>query len=137
MRRIVKYTYNVQHSDVKLSPAWIQWLRHTREQAPSIEEQQQDIVRQEQIKLLAAKADAKWAAQPSYLLPPDQQASPGADLEKMAKLALPQQARDSPATTSGNGGNVDAKQPPKPSPWRKASKTMDEPEPWSPKTMKR
>jgi NADH dehydrogenase [ubiquinone] 1 alpha subcomplex assembly factor 2 len=32
-----------------------------------LQEQAQDIVRQEQLKILAAKADAKWASKKSYL----------------------------------------------------------------------
>jgi NADH dehydrogenase [ubiquinone] 1 alpha subcomplex assembly factor 2 len=45
-----------------VSPAWHQWLRHTREQPPSIQEQQGDVVRQAQLKVLAAQADARWEA---------------------------------------------------------------------------
>lgn len=50
--------------------SWIQWLRHTRYEAPTISEQRLDVHRQAQIKQLAAQADARWAAQVSYLQPP-------------------------------------------------------------------
>ena len=46
---------------------WIQWLRHTRHEPPSINEQQLDEIRQAQMKELAARADARWAAKPSAL----------------------------------------------------------------------
>ena len=52
---------------------WHQWLRHTRIDAPSIQEQQFDVIRQDRIKVLAAEADARWASQPSYLDAPNKQ----------------------------------------------------------------
>ncbi|KAI9735706.1 MAG: hypothetical protein M1818_006314 [Claussenomyces sp. TS43310] len=69
MRRIVHYPSTVYYSDVpgKISPAWHQWLRHTRQEPPSLTEQSQDLVRQANLKVLAAEADARWAAKPSYL----------------------------------------------------------------------
>ncbi|KAK4165339.1 NADH-ubiquinone oxidoreductase assembly factor N7BML [Cladorrhinum sp. PSN259] len=57
----------VHPSDIKISPAWHQWLRHTRSQPPSLDEQQADVIRQERIKALAAQADARWAAKPGYV----------------------------------------------------------------------
>jgi NADH dehydrogenase [ubiquinone] 1 alpha subcomplex assembly factor 2 len=49
------------------SAQWVQWLRHTRFEPPSINEQQLDEIRQAQMKDLAARADARWAAKPSAL----------------------------------------------------------------------
>ncbi|TLS24882.1 hypothetical protein PpBr36_08935 [Pyricularia pennisetigena] len=69
-RRIVKFPSSTHYSDVKVSPQWSQWLRHVREHPPSLEEQQQDLVRQQRMKLLAAEADARWKAKPSVLDPP-------------------------------------------------------------------
>lgn len=73
MRRIVQYPSNTQYSDVQghISPAWHQWLRHTRNEPPSLTEQSQDLVRQRNLKILAAQADARWAAKPTYLDAPD------------------------------------------------------------------
>jgi len=67
MRRIVEYPSSVQYSDIKISPQWHQWLRHTRQDAPSIAEQSQDLIRRKNLKILAAEADARWAAKPSVL----------------------------------------------------------------------
>lgn len=68
MRRIVKYpSRSVHYSEIKISPQWHQWLRHTRADPPSITEQSQDLLRQENLKILAAEADARWAAKPSFL----------------------------------------------------------------------
>ena len=44
---------------------WHQWLRYTREEAPSIQELRRDVARQIRLKELAAAADARWAAQKS------------------------------------------------------------------------
>lgn len=72
-RRIVEYPGGVYHSDVNVPPQWAQWLRQTRFEAPTIQEQQQEVLRQERIKMLAAQADARWAAKPSAVDAPDKQ----------------------------------------------------------------
>jgi NADH dehydrogenase [ubiquinone] 1 alpha subcomplex assembly factor 2 len=51
----------------------MQWLRHTRFEPPSVVEQQQDMRRQEQMKMLAQQADERWASKPSALDSPDKQ----------------------------------------------------------------
>ncbi|KAI5465757.1 hypothetical protein BGZ63DRAFT_400203 [Mariannaea sp. PMI_226] len=70
-RRIVNYPRSTHYSQVKVSPQWHQWLRHTRRDPPTIEEQQSDVVRQEQIKALAAQADARWEAKPKVMEAPE------------------------------------------------------------------
>jgi hypothetical protein len=67
MRRIVQYPPATHYSDLNISPQWHQWLRHTRREPPSIAEQSQDLIRQENLKVLSAQADARWAAKPSFL----------------------------------------------------------------------
>lgn len=59
---------------VTVPPAWHQWLRHTRASPPTLDEQRAEVARQARIKLLAAEADARWAAKPR-LLGPDTQGS--------------------------------------------------------------
>lgn len=66
-RRIVEYPRNTHHGDVTVSPAWHQWLRNTRQAPPSLQEQTADVARQERMKVLAAQADARWAAKPSLV----------------------------------------------------------------------
>ena len=66
-RRILQSDPKIQFSDVEISPSWHQWLRHTRPDPPSIQEQQQDVMRQQQLKHLAAAADARWANKPSVM----------------------------------------------------------------------
>ncbi|KAJ9155129.1 hypothetical protein NKR23_g2248 [Pleurostoma richardsiae] len=69
-RRIVKYARATPYADVKVSPQWHQWLRHTRPDPPSLDEQAADVARQEQLKVLAAAADARWAAKESLVQAP-------------------------------------------------------------------
>ncbi|KAF2110725.1 hypothetical protein BDV96DRAFT_198910 [Lophiotrema nucula] len=72
-RRIVKYARWTHHGDVNVPPQWMQWLRHTRFEPPSINEQRADVFRREQMKVLAAEADARWASKPSAMDAPDKQ----------------------------------------------------------------
>ncbi|CAM1505518.1 Fc.00g111550.m01.CDS01 [Cosmosporella sp. VM-42] len=66
-RRIVNYPRSTYLSSVKVSPLWHQWLRHTRQEPPSLDEQQGDVVRQARMKFLAAEADARWEAKPRVM----------------------------------------------------------------------
>ncbi|KAH7093227.1 hypothetical protein FB567DRAFT_587667 [Paraphoma chrysanthemicola] len=72
-RRIAKYSRDTHYGDVQVSPSWMQWLRHTRFDAPTLTEQQQDVMRQDRMKVLASQADARWASKPSALDAPDKQ----------------------------------------------------------------
>ncbi|KAL8927017.1 MAG: hypothetical protein Q9208_002562 [Pyrenodesmia sp. 3 TL-2023] len=66
-RRILKQNPRIPYSDIKIPVQWHQWLRYTRPAAPSIQELQIDVERKEQLKQLAAAADARWASKPSVL----------------------------------------------------------------------
>ncbi|KAH7395887.1 hypothetical protein BKA64DRAFT_72064 [Cadophora sp. MPI-SDFR-AT-0126] len=81
MRRIVQYPPSTHYSEIKISPQWHQWLRHTRREPPSLLEQSQDLVRQRNLKILAAQADARWAAKPSFLDAPPERSQPVPALE--------------------------------------------------------
>ncbi|KAK4556533.1 hypothetical protein LTR86_006104 [Recurvomyces mirabilis] len=74
-RRIVKYSNTPHYADVKISPQWHQWLRHTRPSAPTLQEQQYEVSRQESMKILAARADERWNSMPSYLDSPSKNLS--------------------------------------------------------------
>ncbi|ORY07652.1 hypothetical protein BCR34DRAFT_489283 [Clohesyomyces aquaticus] len=90
-RRIIKYSRWTHYGDVNVGPLWMQWLRHTRFEPPSLAEQQANVVRQQQIKVLAAQADARWASVPSVLDAPVKQQpaqmlesrDPGAGIRQM------------------------------------------------------
>jgi NADH dehydrogenase [ubiquinone] 1 alpha subcomplex assembly factor 2 len=71
VRRMVKTPRTTHYGEVVVSPAWHQWLRHTRDAPPSVDEQRTDVLRQDRMKVLAAEADARWAAKPGYLDGPE------------------------------------------------------------------
>nr|POF01273.1 nadh-ubiquinone oxidoreductase assembly factor n7bml [Quercus suber] len=82
LRRIVKYSSGgfrgrrMDYADVKISPQWHQWLRHTRDPPPTIQEQQYEVSRQANMRQLAAKADERWKSIPSYLDAPKTKQQP-------------------------------------------------------------
>ncbi|KAG5418549.1 hypothetical protein I9W82_004077 [Candida metapsilosis] len=43
-----------------IPPQWLQWLRRTRFDAPSLDELVSDQLRQQRLKILAQQADQKW-----------------------------------------------------------------------------
>lgn len=43
-----------------IPPPWLQWLRRTRSEPPSVHELMAEMVRQNNVKELAQKADQKW-----------------------------------------------------------------------------
>ena len=57
----------ISYSDIDIPPQWHQWLRYTRPTAPSLQELQHDLIRQQQLKRLATQADERWASKPSVL----------------------------------------------------------------------
>lgn len=50
---------------------WLQWLRHTRSEAPTLEEQEADAQRQVELKQLVQLADDRWNSKQSYLDSPN------------------------------------------------------------------
>ncbi|KAH8597911.1 hypothetical protein B0O99DRAFT_70060 [Bisporella sp. PMI_857] len=83
MRRIAEYPSGTHYSEVNISPQWHQWLKHVRQEPPSIQEQTMDVIRQRNLKVLAAQADARWEAKGSFLEKPKQaRVSLPGDLER-------------------------------------------------------
>lgn len=135
---------------------WIQWLRHTRSDPPTIAEQQLDEIRQAQLKQLAAAADARWAAKPSALDPPPQP-EPAPQLQPRDPAAnAPQtepEEREGVRNVAGAPNEVKAsmeeqekvdkgrfkgeKKEKTPSPWDEAKSQEWQPAPWTPKIARR
>jgi len=106
MRRICHPKSTTQYSEINISPQWHQWLRHTRMEPPSLTEQSQDLVRQRNLKTLAAEADARWAAKPSFLDAPvkDDTPQPVHDLTNQATNAQYAKSADKKGARSVVGG---------------------------------
>ncbi|KAL5113668.1 hypothetical protein ACEQ8H_008455 [Pleosporales sp. CAS-2024a] len=126
-RRVAKYSPSTHYGDVNVSPSWMQWLRHTRSHPPSLAEQQHDLMRQERIKMLAARAEERWASQPSVLDAPDKQ-QPAPMLQSRdphSRLGHTSDAPKAPRNTPKNQV--------KDSPWNQAEPTKDwQPQAWTP-----
>ncbi|KAJ5349786.1 hypothetical protein N7541_007513 [Penicillium brevicompactum] len=133
MRRIVRFDPKTHFSDVQVTPQWHQWLRHVREHPPSIQEQQQDLVRQAQMKELARLADERWASKPSFLDKPNTQPAPPQVNDVPA--APKEQASVSPEATL-DPKPASTEKAPKENPWKNASNANPgaewQPEAWSP-----
>ncbi|KAI0964925.1 hypothetical protein F4678DRAFT_364957 [Xylaria arbuscula] len=82
-RRLVHYPRSTPYSEVKVPPAWHQWLRYQRADAPTMTEQIAELQRQARIKVLAAEADARWEAKGSLL------DMPGASTTAKATTPIP------------------------------------------------
>lgn len=109
MRRIVKCPPRTHPGDVVIPPAWHQWLRQTRATAPTLGEQHADVARQMRIKVLAAEADARWAAKPSLSDPPPSQqaaeSTPGAS--DVSADGAGDAARKAPETSAADAPGAD------------------------------
>ena len=121
-RRIVQGHRKTHHSDVKISPQWHQWLRRTRADPPSIQEQIADVQRIEQMKHNARLADERWAAKAKYIAKPEP--TPTVTAPPMNGVA---QARPPPSEQkTKNTAEME-------DPWAKASETGSNPgATWSP-----
>lgn len=64
-------------------PQWLQWLRRTRNEAPTLQELINDQIRQQRIKVLAQQADERWYTE-KQRLEQEQQLKLEAELKKVA-----------------------------------------------------
>lgn len=63
-------------------PQWLQWLRRTRNEAPTLQELVSDQIRQQRIKILAQQADQRWYME-KQRLENDQRIKLEAELKKV------------------------------------------------------
>lgn len=126
----MKYPSSTHYSEVKVPPLWHQWLRHQREEPPSLAEQTQDVARQARIKLLAAEADARWDAKPSLSDMPVREPKQALPASDTAGAERPQE-RVAPGDAADAGRKEkDVKE----DPWKRASGPSEnwQPKAWSP-----
>lgn len=107
-----------------------------RQNAPTIEEQQYDLVRQAQMKQLARLADERWASKPSYLdKPQTQQPAPATKTSDDTVNAAHESGGAAPEHDAGV--ETEKQQPAeKGDPWAKARGAPGEnwqPDSWTPK----
>ncbi|KAL9040032.1 MAG: hypothetical protein Q9214_004637, partial [Letrouitia sp. 1 TL-2023] len=66
-RRILQQNPRVPYADIQIPPQWHQWLRYTRPTPPTLQEQRDDMLRQERLKVLVQRADERWRSKPSLM----------------------------------------------------------------------
>ncbi|KAH9947506.1 hypothetical protein B0H21DRAFT_738327 [Amylocystis lapponica] len=139
-KRVVKYSqgrdmWHYVAGERRLAVQWTSWLTHTRPDAPTLEELQADAERQRRV-LLNESARQIAAAQ---------------DVPRVATESAPVASTQTPQEQPGssfNFGASGASEPPKPESQQKSdfvrsdgqrrpAQPADEPQPWSPKTMRR
>lgn len=147
---MINYLHTLTAADIFLArPAqWHQWLRYVRPEPPTMLEQQQDLIRQSQMKELARLADERWASKPSFLdKPKTQQQNPRIDSTPNSQLGTDVDG----STISNNDGRSnaqnaattetpDSKPRKEENPWAKTdTKTPGEgwqPDSWAPKSQR-
>ena len=123
---------------------WHQWLRYVRPEAPTIQEQQNELIRQAEIKHLARLADERWAEKPSYLdKPQEQQTGPAMQASDPTYRNGPTHKEDRVGVKDAVGTAAELEEvgkKKKKNPWTKALGGPSEkwqPESWTPGTPKR
>lgn len=94
-------------------PQWLQWLRRTRQYAPTLQELMSDQIRQQNIKILAQHAENKWYVEKQRLEAEEQLKLQG-ELERVEreKEAFDQEQRKAQSESVSPDTNED--------PWAKA-----------------
>jgi NADH dehydrogenase [ubiquinone] 1 alpha subcomplex assembly factor 2 len=121
---------------------WHQWLRHVRPNAPTVKEQKNELVRQEQIKYLARLADERWASKPSFLdKPQEQRLGPAMQSSDPAYRADPTQTDNQAGFRSAIGTETELQhQGKRKNPWTRETGAPSEkwqPQSWTPEVTKR
>lgn len=60
LRRTVKYMKDGHYTDNNVTPQWMQWLRHTRKEAPTLAELQQEVLRIQGTRRNAELISQRW-----------------------------------------------------------------------------
>lgn len=120
-RKLEPYKQLLFKSDYlsSIPPQWLQWLRRTRDEVPTLEELINDQVRQQKIKVLAQHADAKWTAE-KVRLEQEQHLKLQQELER-AKLEDEVYVKENKEKTEENKMIEEISDP-----WKQADKSRDE-----------
>ncbi|KXN84063.1 hypothetical protein AN958_00513 [Leucoagaricus sp. SymC.cos] len=134
-KRTVQYkepedVWNYIGGGKRLPAQWNMWLSHTRKHPPTLEELQQDLERQRQVLANAALIEARDLEERQERLRIEQ--SLKAENAKRTRIEQPQiPSQQSPTP------DHDAPESRKAAPKQDSSPTADEPESWSPQTLRR
>ena len=142
-RRIVQASRKTHYSDVKISPQWHQWLRQTRVDPPSIQEQMADVQRLSDLKQNARLADNRWAAKAKYIEKPKPAVTPQLSGDPQVDRVQAESMPGQPPREQKSQSAVGTPTAPSRDPWKEADKAGAHsgagwaPESWSPPAVKR
>lgn len=104
-------------------PQWLQWLRRTRNEAPTLQELINDQIRQQRIKILAQQADQRWYLE-KQRLEEQQQLKLQAELQKVEaeKIKFEEESRkiQQKAAESETKPQTKVETKPETNPWTEA-----------------
>lgn len=119
-----------------MPPQWHQWLRYTRPEAPTLEEQTLEAARQDRIRVLAAQADARWEAKERVVADPrgrEELPNKGPAVPSVEGVKDTGSPEISTATGAAGHGETVGEKVKKEDPWAKAGQSEGwQPEAWSP-----
>ncbi|KAJ7754466.1 hypothetical protein B0H16DRAFT_1542461 [Mycena metata] len=130
-RRSVKYNGNSDDmhryigGNKRLAVQWSSWLTHTRPDAPSLEELQADLIRQERVRRNVALLEARDREEDRLRLAAS--STPSATLSPPAR-----QAENPPASQTADPADVPPAKPTPKSLGNWAAPDSDEPKAWTP-----
>ncbi|OCH87223.1 hypothetical protein OBBRIDRAFT_781977 [Obba rivulosa] len=154
-KRVVKYAKgrDMLHyiaGERRLPVQWMSWLTHTRFHPPTVQELQADLERQRRVLLNAAIIEARdreerarqqiQGPQETSILDNGAQSSTEAVTQGQAASGPPNpvlKSEPSIQQTQSSLPQDSAKAQMPASPWRRPSGAMDEPQPWSPSSVRR
>lgn len=142
-RRIVQANRHTHFSDVRVSPQWHQWLRQTRADPPSIQEQMADVQRLAVLKQNARLADERWAAKAKYIEKPKPTVTPVLSGDPQLDRARSENKAGQPPREEKTQNAVETPMPPREDPWKKSDEAAGNPganwtpESWVPPPKKR
>ncbi|KAJ9495168.1 hypothetical protein LTR99_001867 [Exophiala xenobiotica] len=142
-RRMVRANRTVSHADVQISPQWHQWLRQTRYDPPSLQEQAADVQRQAALKHNARLADERWAAKARYIEKPKPTVTPQLSGDPQQDRVRAENMPGQPPQHEKTKSAVETPMAPRDDPWKKADETGSKPgaqwapESWVPGASKR
>ncbi|KAI1612072.1 hypothetical protein EDD37DRAFT_456569 [Exophiala viscosa] len=134
-RRIVQADRHTHYSDVKISPQWHQWLRQTRVDPPSVQEQVADIQRMATLKQNARLADERWAAKAKYIEKPKPAVTPQLSGDPQVDRVQAESMPGQPPREQKTQSAVETPKAPPHDPWKEADETAPNPgAKWSPES---
>ena len=127
-RRMVKASRRTHFSDVRISPQWHQWLRQTRLDPPTLQEQAAEVQRQAQLKHNARLADERWAAKARYIEKPSPGPTPQLTGDAQQDIKREEQSVSQPPSSEKARNAVG-------DPWKQARETGSNPSAtWAPES---